>query len=658
MPAPTLPTLFLCLAFSFIGVKNPLFHSPFLMASAQSVVTPPTAHLLLGNPWGVAFEETVAFGFALERVELLPGLAWQVSARVSCAESSLIDTPEHTAVLFIAPAWTTVPTESEQVRTFLLSPNTWLPMGAAASILQSPPSATGVKEFLVGDFNYETIPRYNTSLEGFGFVDTPITRASITKHPTIPDIDLIRINTTHEVFTTLSPTSDSTDSETSRVLTVGVAFLDATNGNSSANDHIYSGRVRVSDPETTPFTRSFTVVTSQRYSFVESTDVQVIETFSDNGGGWGYTAVVTFRLEDGVTTPQLESTESIFAIAPSIAATDESMWNTVHCPDMEQSTIPIGCATDLVRVNSSFCQTETVWRDALTNATTYRFRIKLAQYNTEPRPMDLLFLRLRVHAVDTKTDLDTEIHTFMNVQTPLLANTIRCGAMVVRRPDSTDSVRLLLYTGSNLTPLHQGNVNIPLTPEATTYPLMAATASNLRARGIIDSIITIALIGEDEAFPLVGLRSVSMVDLISIHVRDESLHTILNNLVRTGAAYSVRFTDKHITTSQVFENTCAALPDHCARRELMRGGTVLLPAYAHVSTTLVEDTTWFTRLFNDETTSPLIAETFTLNMYTTFVPNKRYRRLAWVASTYEWPDIPQAGLKDHTLLLASFTVEE
>jgi hypothetical protein len=45
-------------------------------------------------------------------------------------------------------------------------------------------------------------------------------------------------------------------------------------------------------------------------------------------------------------------------------------------------------------------------------------------------------------------------------------------------------------------------------------------------------------------------------------------------------------------------------------------------------------------------------------MYTTFVPNKRYRRLAWVASTYEWPDIPQAGLKDHTLLLASFTVEE
>jgi hypothetical protein len=661
MPAPTLPTLLLCLAFSSLGVKNSLFRSPFLMASAQmpSVVTPPTSLLFLGNPWGVAFEETVACGFALERVELLPGRAWQVSARVSCTNSSFLDSPEHTAVLFIAPSWITIPTESVQVRTFLLSPNAWLPVGAAASIEQLPASAPSTKEFLTGEFDYQSLPRYNTSLAGFDFVDTPTTRASIAQHPTIPHMDLIHINTTHEVFTSLSSTNTSTDSENSIMLTVGVAFLDITNDNSNANDHIYSGRVGVPDLGIVTLGRSFTVVTSQRYSFIESTDVQVVETYSETGG-WGYTAIVTLRLEDGVTAPRLEPTESIFAVAPSIAATDASMWNTVHCPDVQQSDIPTGCATDLIRVNSSFCQIETVWRDPLTttDSTTYRFRVKLAQYNEEPHPLDLLFLRLRVHAVDIKTDLDTDIYAFMNLNTPLLANTIRCGATVVRQPDSRDGVRLELYTGSNLTPLKQGNSNIPLTPTATTVPLIASTASNLRARGIIDSIITIALTGADELFPPLSIRRVTMVDLISIHVRDESLHTTLNNLVHTGAAYSVRFTDKHITTSLGFEHTCATLPDHCARRELMRGGVVLLPAYVHVATSLVEDTTWLTRLFNDEAASPLIAETFTRNVYTAFQPNARYRRVAWVASTYEWSAIQQEGLKDHTILLASFTVEE
>lgn len=669
MPAPTLPTFVSCLTLSFLCINKSLFRSPFLMASAQSVIAPPESHLLSGNPWGATFEETVAFGFALERVELLPGLTWRVSARVSCPGNSFTDKPGHVAVLFITPAWATTPTESGQVRTFLLSPNAWIPINATASILQLATSTVGTKQLLHGYFDSDTIPRNSTSS---GLEQMLNTSATITTHPTIPDVDLIHIDIPHDMFTILSPTPASTDSETSRILTIGVAFLNVVNGNSNAHDHIYSGLVRVSDPETVPLSRSFTAVTAQRFNFIETTNVQVIETYSGNaeGGiqsgltetGWGYTAVVTFRLEDGVTTPRLDPTQSVFVIAPSISYTDESMWNAVSCPDMQQAVIPAGCATDLIRVNSSFCQIETVWRDPLTETgvIAYRFRVKLSQSNTAPSPTDQLFLRLRLHALDTNavgTKTHPEMHTFMNVQTPLLATTIRCGAIVVRRPDSKDIVRLLLYTGSDLTPLQEGTPDVPLVPSATMYPHMAMTAPNLRARGILDSIITIALIGEDASFPPVSTQQVSMVDLISIHVRDESLHNTLNNLVRTGAAYSVRFSDKHITTSHVFQNACATLPDYCAVRELMRAGTLLLPAHTHVATSLMEDTSWFTRLFNDETTSPLVAQTFALNAYTSFQPNNRYRRLLWVASTYEWLDIPQAGLKDHTILLASFIVK-
>ena len=165
-------------------------------------------------------------------------------------------------------------------------------------------------------------------------------------------------------------------------------------------------------------------------------------------------------------------------------------------------------------------------------------------------------------------------------------------------------------------------------------------------------------------------RSVTMVDLISIHVRDDDLHEKLQSLVRTGEAYTTSDTDtrtgeaytasdtgtrtgeadsaidtsdfsnpfkkadKRIMTSTVFDTACNGMPDHCARRDLMRAGTVLLPRHVRVSVSVADDTAWFKELFGDDTTSPVIAETFTQNAYNVFAPNDRFRRVVWVVNTY------------------------
>jgi hypothetical protein len=200
-----------------------------------------------------------------------------------------------------------------------------------------------------------------------------------------------------------------------------------------------------------------------------------------------------------------------------------------------------------------------------------------------------------------------------------------------------------------------GGVAPPIA-STSSYALVVSTASNLRARSILDNVITVALIGDDSVFKLPSLQQINIVDMISIHIRDAGVYQTLQASIRVGSAFSVGELDKYITTSESFDTTCASLPDHCARRELIRAGVVLLPAYTRVATNLADDTTWFNTLFNDATTSDLIAETFTQDAYKVFQPNMMYRRLAWVSTTYQWPSNTQIGLEDQTMILASYGV--
>jgi hypothetical protein len=333
--------------------------------------------------------------------------------------------------------------------------------------------------------------------------------------------------------------------------------------------------------------------------------------------------------------------------------------------------------TDLISPNSSFCEIETIWvnPETKTEVVAYRMRLQLSDYNKRPLATDRLFLRVLIRAFDVDNN---PIVGFMNVQTALIASSIRCGSAVVVLPAEVkaiakDPVRLALYSGIALLPMQEDSTGAPLLDSSIRHPFTTSTPSNLRARSIIDGVITITLLAEENVFSPLDLRSVMMVDLISIHVRDDDLHEKLQSLVRTGEAYTtnesfttsdaidpqtgeIESTYKRIMTSTVFDTACGGMPDHCARRNLMRAGTVLLPQHVRVAVSVKEDTVWFKELFEDDTASPVIAETFTQNAYNVFAPTDRYRRVVWVANTYEWPNTPQAGLQDHTLLLASFDI--
>lgn len=219
-----------------------------------------------------------------------------------------------------------------------------------------------------------------------------------------------------------------------------------------------------------------------------------------------------------------------------------------------------------------------------------------------------------------------------------------------------DGVKLALYTGTTLVPLQQTTNSKPLLPDATLDPYVASTASNLRARSILDSLVTTSLIGDDALMPTIMFRFITFVDILTVHVRDKSLYESLLLLTNGGIAYSVNSYDKRITLSETFSTECAVQPTQCAIRELMRSGNVKLPAYVHVARTIEDDVIWAYDLFRDEATSPKIAQTFVENVYQVMLPNSQYRRVAWIATQYEWDNTEQADIQDNTLIFASFKV--
>jgi hypothetical protein len=615
------------------------------------VVVPPQAHIVAGNPWGIHFEETIAPGFALERVELLPARIWSVTARVSTVVRAAYTSNEpvetSTSVLFLAGPGVKIPTDSALVRHFLSAVDTWLPTNATASALQNPSDYALASDLMIGDFDLQTLPTN----------ETLTVSSSVTTHPTIPGVDLVRVVIPHGVFLALQNSSNGTAPRSS--ITLGVAHLHANAGIGNPVDQIHSGVVWVENPEHDLLSRSFSALTSQKYSFISQTNLQIFETFGSNSAGWAYTAVLTLRFEDGVSNPVFEKEDSVFTIGPSVATRDAVDWSSGTCPETHQMNSLSGCATDLIDSNSSFCKIEPIWLDPVTQTEiiAYRMRVQLSEYTQQPLATDRLFLRFRISALDVE---DKPIYSFMNVQTPLLASSIRCGASVVQRQTTDpmlDPVRLSLYSGVSLTPMQKdiGGVAPPIA-STSSYALVVSTASNLRVRSILDNVITVALIGDDSVFKLPSLQQINIVDMISIHIRDAGVYQTLQASIRVGSAFSVGELDKYITTSESFDTTCASLPDHCARRELIRAGVVLLPAYTRVATNLADDTTWFNTLFNDATTSDLIAETFTQDAYKVFQPNMMYRRLAWVSTTYQWPSNTQIGLEDHTMILASYGV--
>jgi hypothetical protein len=661
MPEPRCSTLVLCLLFGILNTGT------FPIAYAQSIITPATSLVVQGNPWGITFHEIVAPGFALERVELLPGSMWQVTARMSSLQTEAYTGGGYTPVLFISPESVAIPLERSLVRPFMLSGDTWLTIPATPPRVQVATTWPGTTtrdtlDMVIGEFDYAMLPGIDSlSLENnASLVNTPRVYTSISVHPTIADVHELQIHIPHIVFTALHDTVDQNAS--TRALKVGVAYLHSEDHN---YDHLHSGIVRVDEmqvgvPDNFPgFTRSFTAITSQRYSFIKQPTVQLFETVNNNK--WIYIGVVTFALEDGVTMPQFERNESVFGITPSITASDETTWLTLDCPNATDT--PTGCASDLADKDMPFCSVQPIWQDP-TNKTViiaYRIKLQISKNGKQPTANDNLFLRLLVQAEETGSIQPETTHSFVNIQLPFLASSIRCGGVVVqeqsRTSSSEDNVQIALYSGMTLVPMQQTGNNAPLLPEATFSPRVASTASNLRARSIIDTLVTTSLIGDDASFALPFLRSVSFVDILTVHVRDPDLYETLLKLVNGGAAYSVNNPEKRISIAAAFSTACAALPTHCAIRELMRAGTVLLPSYVHVANSIEDDVTWVNKLVRDEATSPKIAQTFVENVYQVMKLNDRYRRVAWVATQYEWTSTDQTGIQDHTLIFASFATE-
>jgi hypothetical protein len=664
MPAPRLHTLLGCIVLTVIGTAR----LP-LVSALSTTASQPTSSVMVGNPWGVTFEETIAPGFALERVELLGGGVWQVTARLSVHEKAVYSdeavVASRTPMLFISPPiGTVVPREGSSVREWIrtgrdiytgyTSPLPWvLPAARPMHNFVTTFTPSNPFVYMQGSFN----PSHSATPESKGLFVTP-TAEHIAQHPTVGGASLVRITIPNEVFTALSSEVNNT-----RSLLIGVALMSHI---APSLDHIFSGLVRVHDMRHTPVIRSFTALTSTRYTFFTHTTLQVIETQPATGGVWHYIGVVTFGLEEGISAPAVVATEGFFLIDASIASLSTSGpgWKPVQCPSAPIQH-PAGCATDLMAANAStsFC---TVERIAVYGTATpvYRTRLQLGVYTARPRTIDNLFLRMLVEAVDRD---GSQTQSFMNVQTPLLASSVRCGAVLVREPSlrepvnndtylTTDPVVMSIYSGTRLVPMTQETTGAPLIESSLAYPVIASSVANLHARGILDSIVTIALLGYDDYFlPILG-RKVAMVDLISIHVRrDDNLYAVLDSQVRTGVGYTVDFTDKHITTSTLFDSLCSRDPTNCARRELMRGGRVLLPEHVHEDTTMAEDVVWTNKLFNEDGVDALVAKTFIENTYAALSPNM-HRRLVWVDSTYQW-DARQDLQRDHMLLIASYDVQ-
>jgi hypothetical protein len=657
MPAPRNITLVLCLLCSILNTSR------FPIAYAQNIMLPPSSLVIQGNPWGVTFQEIISPGFALERVELLAGPIWQVTARMSILQTEAYVAGGHTPVLFVSPHWVEIPSERSLVRPFILSPYVWLPIAATPPIVPGattwPATSTiDTMDMVIGEFDYERLPgRVSLSNETqASLVNTPNVASSGGTHATIAQVYQLQIQIPHVVFTALQHTADQNSS--TRALTVGVAYL---HSEDHTYDHLHSGIVRVDEPDNlSGFARSFTAITSQRYSFMQQPTIQIFETVYEDS--WTYIGVVTFAIEDGVTLPQIERNESVLAITPSITTSDESSWHTIACPN--EIVTPTGCASDIADEAIPFCSIQPIWKDPTkTDIIAYRIKFLVPTHGKQPSVVDNLFIRLLVHAVETSQDLQnqpasTSTHSFMNIQVPFIASVIRCGGVVVREktPSTDETIQLAIYTGTTLVPLIHNANSAPLLPEATATPLVASTASNFRARSILDSLLTTSLIGEDATFQLPSLKIIVFVDILTVHVRDTHLYETLLALSNGGSAYSVRSVDQHITLSAPFTEACSAQPNNCAVRELIRNQVVLLPAYVHVVSSIGDDVKWTNELFRDDATSPQIAQTFVENVYRVILPNQQYRRAAWVSTPYEWTDTNQAGTQDNTLIFTSFTV--
>jgi hypothetical protein len=642
-----------------------------LNTSAQSIITPASSLVIQGNPWGITFKEIVASGFALERVELLTESIWQVTARISSLQTEAYVAGGYTPVLFISPQSAAIPSERSLVRPFILSGDVWLTIPATPPTIQSAthwPETTTIDtlDLVIGEFDYERLPGINllSNTSYASLVSTPRVYTSILVHPTIAGVHELQVHIPHVVFTAFHGTENQNVS--TRALTLGIAYIHSEDHN---YDHLHSGIVRVDEPDNfSGFTRSFTAVTSQRYSFIQQPTVQVFETLDANS--WIYIGVITFTLEDGVTMPQLERNSSVFGITPSITASDATTWHAIGCPTATDA--PTGCASDLTDTDTPFCSVQPIWKDLTTKTDiiAYRIKIQISTHGKQPTTVDNLFLRLLVHANETSESFASDLlplptpphstHSFINLQTPLLASSIRCGGVVVQEQAITssteDSVQLALYTGTTLVPIQQTTNSAPLIPTATIASLVASTASNFRARSILDSLVTTSLLGDDATFALPSLQLIKFVDVLTVHVRNMDLYETLMLLSNGGAAYSVNSDDKRITISETFSTACAAQPTQCAIRELMRTQTVLIPSYIHVASSISADVTWINELFRDQATSPQIAQTFVEDVYQVMKPNGRYRNVAWIATTYEWTNTEQAGVQDHTLIFASFKI--
>jgi hypothetical protein len=662
MSEPRCITLVLCLLFGILNTGR------FPIAYAQSIITPSSSLVIQGNPWGITFQEIIAPGFSLERVELLPGSIWQITARISILQTEAHIAVGYTPVLFISPPWVSIPSERSLVRSFILDADIWLTVPATPPMnpdSQQWPTTDTIDSFdlVYGVFSYERIPgRTSLSNDTQGVLDdTSAVSTSIHTHPTIADVWELQIQIPDIVFTVFHTGNQDVST---RTLTVGLAYIHSQDHN---HDHLHTGIVRVDEPDNVSrLTRSFTAITSQRYSFIHQPSLQVFETFHiDN---WMYIAVVTFALKDGVTIPQLEfnsSDSSVFGITPSVTASNVTTWHTLSCPNVDVT--PTGCASDLTDTTMKFCSVQPIWKDSTkTEIIAYRIKLLIPTYGKQATAVDNLFLRLLIHAVEASEDQDPSgsalqtTHSFINIQTPLLASSIRCGGGVLQEQtlldDSTDdSVQLALYAGTTLVPLNK-NTDTPLLPDATFSPHVSSTASNLRARGIMDSLVTMSLVGDDATFSTPSIQKIEFSDILTVHVRDRNLYENLLLHTTGGTAYSVNSNDKKISISETFATACAALPSHCAIRELMRSQTVLLPSYVHVASSIEDDTIWANELFRDEATSPKIAQTFIENVYQVMSLNDRYRRVAWVATQYEWTNTEQAGVQDHTLIFASFKI--
>lgn len=630
-----------------------LLHTGILPVLLTAVEAAPYSHVVSGNPWGVVMETATVLGWALERVELLPGNHWSITARLTIDEllDNNLAVTANRPVVFLAQPDVVIPESGRNVRPFMFGYNTatpWLING-----IHKEDDLDQKLDGVQGTFRHADIP-VESEIKANVMNLNETTKSFLTEqHPRIHGTSLLTITIPDSVFTILSSGGKS---NSTREIIVGVALL-ASGMNGFAQfdyDFIFSGRVRVSDIQTKPVVRSFSVLTSTKYTFLKHTTMQVIETQSATLT-FNYIAVITFGLEEGVTAAQVDCADysSRFAIGSSISTIAAKDWRSVKCPT--GSVNLTGCATEFFPHKSEFCVTETIWSNPITkkDAIAYRVRVQLAQYTTQPLPSDNIFIRIPVSALDTNDN--SIIQSFINLRAPLLSSTIRCGAAVVWDPatDETDFITMSLYTGTMLTPMKMDAKGAPLVESTTAYPLVASTVSNLHARGILDSVVTIALIGDDEAFPELVLSMVQMIDLISIHVREESIYETLDSMVHTGAAYQVQYTTRAINTTIEFDSLCQN-SNHCARRELMRGGVVLQPTHTHISTTRAADDAWFAALFNDIATDTAIADLFVRNAHTVFAPNDRNRRLVWVDSTYNWPDTYQDVSKDYMLLLASF----